>query len=197
MLNGINIFKRHTSWGMIAALCVSALSFQAEAAFISNGQSDYQIVLCQDAIPAEVTAAQELQSYLQKITDVKLPIVSEKTDKPAIFVGQSKETAQVFGGLDFSALRPDEILLKTSGDDLFLSGDRPRGTLYAVYELLEKEFGVRFWSYDATDVPQTKTLELPKLDIRYAPTLFYREAFYDMFMSNPAFNAQRHINGHW
>ena len=196
MLNELNIFKRHTSWGMIAALCVSALTFQAEAAFISNGQSDYQIVLCQDAIPAEVTAAQELQSYLQKITDVKLPIVSEKTDKPAIFVGQSKETAQVFGGLDFSALRPDEILLKTSGDDLFLSGDRPRGTLYAVYELLEKEFGVRFWSYDATDVPQTKTLELPKLDIRYAPTLFYREAYYDMFMINPAFNAQRHINGH-
>ncbi|MBO7524040.1 MAG: hypothetical protein J6T79_00890, partial [Verrucomicrobia bacterium] len=76
---------------MLAALCVSALTFQAEAAFISNGQSDYQIVLSQDAIPAEVTAAKELQSYLQKITDVKLPIVSEKSDKPAIFVGQSKE----------------------------------------------------------------------------------------------------------
>ncbi len=197
MLNGINIFKRHASWGMIAALCVSALTFQAEAAFISNGQSDYQIVLRQDAIPAEVTAAKELQTYLQKITDVKLPIVSEKSEKPAIFVGQSKEIAQAFGGLDFSTLRPDEILLKTSGDDLFLSGDRPRGTIYAVYELLEKEFGVRFWSYDATDIPQTKTLELPKLDIRYAPTLFYREAFYDMFMGNPAFNAQRHINGHW
>ena len=172
MLNGINILKRHASWGMIAASCISALSFQAEAAFISNGQSDYQIVLSQDAIPAEVTAAKELQSYLQKITDVKLPIVSEKSEKPTIFVGQSKEIAQAFGGLDFSTLKPDEILLKTSGDDLFLSGERPRGSLYAVYELLENEFGVHFWSYDATDIPQTKTLELPKLDTRYAPTLF-------------------------
>ena len=196
MLNGINILKRHASWGMIAAVCVSALSFQAEAAFISNGQSDYQIVLSQDAIPAEVTAAKELQSYLQKITDVRLPIVSGKSDKPSIFVGQSKEIAQAFGGLDFSTLKPDEILLKTSGDDLFLSGERPRGTLYAVYELLENEFGVRFWSYDATDVPQTKTLELPKLDTRYAPTLFYREAYYDIFMVDPAFNVQRRINGH-
>lgn len=177
-------------------LCLSGWALQSQAALIEQGRSDYQIVVSPDAIEAEVTAAHELQSYLSQITGVELPIVSEKTSAPAILVGQSPTVAQSLGGIDFTTLQSDEIILKTVGQDLVLSGERPRGSLYAVYELLETQWGVRFWSLDATDVPQAQTLELPQIDTRYAPTLFYREGYYDVLQNNPQFAVKARINGH-
>ncbi|MDD4455520.1 MAG: DUF4838 domain-containing protein [Candidatus Methanomethylophilaceae archaeon] len=180
-------------------LCCAAwalLALQAHAALIQEGKSDYQIVLSDGAISSEVTAAKELQNFLTQITGVTLPIVQEKGSKPSILVGQSPEVSQALGGLDFASLKSDEIILKTVGKDIILCGERPRGSLYAVYELLETEFGVRFWSLDATDVPQKTTLELPALDHRYAPTLFYREGYYDVLQHNPQFAVRARNNGH-
>ena len=180
-------------------LCCAAwalLALQSHAALIQEGKSDYQIVLSDGAISSEVTAAKELQNFLTQITGVTLPIVQEKGSVPSILVGQSPEVSQALGGLDFASLKSDEIILKTVGKDIILCGERPRGSLYAVYELLETEFGVRFWSLDATDVPQKKTLELPVLDHRYAPTLFYREGYYDVLQHNPQFAVRARNNGH-
>lgn len=181
-------------------LCCAAwalLALQAHAALIEEGESDYRIFLSGEATSSEATAAAELQSFLARITGVTLPIVHEKGSAPSILVGQSAEASDALGGLDFSAFKADEILLKTVGKDLVLTGERPRGTLYAVYELLEAEFGVRFWSPEATDVPEKKTLELPKVNHRYAPTLFYREGFYDMLQNNPQFSVRTRNNGHF
>lgn len=177
-------------------LILGGISSLEAATLISNGKSDYQIVLAKGAPLADVTAANELSNYLEQITGVTLPIVEEKTDKPVIWVGQSPAISQVLGGLNFSTLRDDEIILKTVGNDLVLSGDAPRGTLYSVYELLESEFNVHFWSFEVTEVPKATTLELPQLDIRYAPELFYREGYYDTLQRNPRFAVQRRINGH-
>lgn len=180
-------------------LCCAAwalLALQAHAALIQEGKSDYQIVLSDGAISSEVTAAKELQTFLSQITGVTLPIVQEKGSKPSILVGQSPEISQALGGLDFSGFKADEILLKTIGKDLIITGERPRGTLYAVYELLETEFGVRFWSLDAADVPRKTTLELPAIVHRYAPTLFYREGYYDVLQNNPQFAVRARNNGH-
>ena len=94
--------------------------------------------------------------------------------------GQSPETASALGIPDWKRLKPDEIRLKSAGGNLYLAGDRPRGTLYAVYELLEKEFGVRFWTADATHVPKREKLELPQIDLRYAPPFEVRAAGYDL-----------------
>ncbi len=156
-----------------------------------------KILVPEDAIPAEATAARELQAGLKKIFGAELPVVKGEAPGPAIRVGQSPETARLLGGLDFKTLKPDEIIIKTVGGNLILTGDRPRGSLYAVYEFLEREYGVRFWTAEAESWPTRKEFTLPQIDCRYAPPFKSREAFYDLIQKSPAFAAKMRSNGHF
>ncbi len=151
---------------MSKLLCLLAIL----AAVLSLGAAPAPtIVLEPDAIPAERTAAAELQTFLERIYGEKPPVAGQAASGPAIYVGQSAEAARALGVADWKQLKPDEIILKTVGDRLYLAGDRPRGSLYAVYELLEREYGVRFWGPDATQLPEAPPPGLPNVDIRYAP----------------------------
>ena len=134
-----------------------------------SGDGGPVIVLPPDAIPAERTAAQELQAFLEQVSGEKPPIAERADAGPAIHIGQSPEAARALGVSDWKQLKPDEIILKTVGNRLYLAGDRPRGSLYAVYELLERAYGVRFWSPAATRVPRASLQQLPRIDLRYAP----------------------------
>lgn len=70
-------------------------------------------------------------------------------------------------------------MLKTVPPHLVLTGAEgsKRGTLYAVYEFLEREVGVRWWTHTEEFVPQTPALAIRPLDIRYKPPFLYRETF--------------------
>ncbi len=61
---------------------------------------------------------------------------------------------------------------------LILAGDRPRGTLYAVYSFLEDTVGCRWWSSTASTIPQRPELIVPAQHVRYVPPLEYREVFW-------------------
>ena len=56
-----------------------AVEAKASAALTlaQNGQSDYVVTLANDAIPAEKTAASELQKYLKQGTGATLPIKAQ------------------------------------------------------------------------------------------------------------------------
>ncbi len=156
-----------------------------------------KILIPEDAIPAEAIAANELQAGLKKIFGVELPVVKGEAPAPAIRVGQSPKTARLLGNLDFETLKPDEIILKTVGGNLILTGDRPRGSLYAVYELLEREYGVRFWTAEAELWPTRNKFTLPQINYRYAPPFKSREAFYDLIHKSPVFAVKVRSNGHF
>ena len=159
-----------------------------------KAQENCPIILPSDAIPSEMTAAKELQNYLQKIFPQKFPIVrDESISSPAIRLGQSARNAELLGGLDFSTLKPDEIILKTQGKDLILTGERPRGTLYAVYEFLERAYGVRFWNPSITYYPRKKKFTIPQTDYRYAPIFRDRKTNYELARF-PEFSVRMRIN---
>jgi len=54
-----------------------------------------------------------------------------------------------------SALGEEEWVIRTIGNDLLLTGGRPRGTMYAVYEFLEDHVGCH-WLDRKTDVIPAK-----------------------------------------
>lgn len=149
----------------------------------------YVIVVSPDAIPAERNAALELQKHLGMLgKDFNIPIVSEPAaGKRSIFVGrQVRET-----------LKPDEIILSGSNGDLILTGDRPRGTLYAVYTYLEEYLGFRFWTASETHVPKTALKELPVPNLRYAPVFYYRDTNYIEAQRIPSLAVKFKLNGHF
>ena len=89
----------------------------------------------------EKLAAEEIQTYIEKISGAKLQIVNLKKDEkipdaPAILLG-SELAAKAGFGKEIHKLDKDGIFLKTSGNKLIISGKRARGTLYAAYDFLE------------------------------------------------------------
>ena len=90
-------------------------------------------------------AANELADYLAKLTGARFAVSEKPLDgMGAIWVGDPKGPAK----RDFEEL---EIAVR-DGRTLVLDGDGPRGTLYAVYEMLE-DFGVGFYTWDWDYLP--------------------------------------------
>ena len=159
---------------------------------VVNGGSDYSIVVGEDAIAAEKTAAVELQRFIEEVGGVALPICSSTTGN-GIYVGPSG-----FLDVDYGQLRPDEIIIKSQNKNLFLSGARPRGSLYAVYTFLEDYIGIRWWTADVSHIPTLENITIPQLDVQYAPPFAVREAFYSgVVYGKPPFAARSRFNGHF
>ena len=183
------------------ALTISGLLFAVNvpakpAVIIRNGRSDYQIVTPEAKSSAIEYAAKELQGFIQQMTGVQLPVVSEKDAgrKPAFLLGPCIRSRKA-GLIDQAAqLREDGVLIKTVGKDIALLGRNERGNLYSVYVLLERFLGVRFLAWDCTVVPKQTELRLPELDYSYSPPFMYRETLY--FNSFPKeIAARQRLNG--
>ncbi len=154
---------------------------------VENGQSRYRIVIAADAIASERYAAEELQRYIERISDARLPIVTdnESTTDYEIRLGASP----------LAPRHPDGFTLLTDHRRLLIAGGRPRGTLYGVYALLEEKFGVRWFAPDCEVVPKQARLVVPSLDETQTPPLEYREVYWSEMLHNADFAARHRLNG--
>ena len=140
----------------LTALLVILATCAAMAApvFTLSKAKPLQIATSQGATPAEKTAATELRDYIQKLCGAECKITNEKdVHAPAIYLGWTEAARKAVG--DLSKLGDEEWVIRTVNGSLILTGGRPRGTLYAVYEFLES-LGV-VW-------PDVTTEHVPSMD---------------------------------
>lgn len=164
-----------------------------------NGVAQLPIVLAEDAIPAEKTAALELQKYLHQVTGAEFPVreaAAVKPTAPQILVGAGHRVKNILPGQDWEALGQDGIVIKTVQNKLILAGGRPRGALYAVYQFLEDSVGCHWWTPTESTVPRKSTLELPLQNTVYIPPFDYRENFITAAEVSPVFATTLRENGH-
>jgi hypothetical protein len=167
-------FKVSVALLFVITTTTSAIKAEAIKA-AEGGKAMVPIVVKSDAASqAEHTAAKELADYLKKISGAEFAVVEEKDFKgnSAIYVGWTEFAKN--HGIDAASLGIEESVLKTVDGSLILTGGRPRGTLYAVYELLEKHLGVRWYTPTVENVPSQQTLMLPPLDRRVKPYFNWR-----------------------
>ena len=142
-------------------------------AVIEDGQSGYVIVRGQNAIPAEITAAEKLQGFLEEIGGALLPIVTDDTAPQAkeIVVGDTNRFA-----VDYALLGEEGFVLKSEGDKIIIAGGKPRGTLYGVFDFLEKFAGCHWYGKDKKVIPALRTVEVPaQIDELEVPAFEYRQ----------------------
>jgi hypothetical protein len=168
----------------------------ADHTIVANRKSTYRIVVPAHASPEVSYAAGELQRFLEQMTKVKLPIVTDDQpgDAPAFMIGPTKKAVLEKLPDMAGALKEDGLIIRNIGDDIMLVGQNARGNLYAVYVLLEKFMGVRFLAHDCTVVPQVSELKLPNIHYSHASPFMYRETYYfDSFPKEIA--ARQRLNG--
>jgi hypothetical protein len=135
-------------------------------ALVENGESRSTIILSQSATEQEQKAAQELKDYIKQISEVELPVVSNSigVDGIKIYIGSAApdlDTAKA--AIRAEGDEPDSFRLHVEEGAINLVGldDRDKGSLYAVYELLE-QIGVRWFMPGdiGTVVPELETIEV-------------------------------------
>ena len=183
----------------VAALAAASGQAYADITLVIDGTSQHTIVIAPDCSPSERYAAEELQTFLEQISDARLPISTEPVAGPAVFVGDSDALDALSLHLDFPALGDEGLVVKTVGQHLVLAGGRKRGTLYAVYEFLDKHLGCRWYTSGGqtpavSRIPRQTTIVIPWLDETKIPALEYRSAWYaEAFDGDWA--ARNHLNG--
>jgi hypothetical protein len=178
-----------------ACLGAACLAAPAETLPLAAGsRTPYVITLAADATAPERTAAAELATYLRSITAAEFAIVTpeQAAGKAVIAVGPGAAGTRL--GLDLDALGPEEWLVRSLGQDLYLVGGRPRGTLYAAYHFLEDVLGVHWWTPWEETVPSRPTLTLEPLDRRGQPTFRYRDIYMVYGEDGGRFAARNRLN---
>jgi hypothetical protein len=142
------------------------------------GKTEYVIVSAAAPTAAEIYAVQELAAYLGRVTGATFNVLPESGSLPAaprLYVGQTAFAAA--RGIDLAALGDEEWVIRTVGADLLIAGGRPRGTLYGVYDFLERQVGCHWLDEDTEVVPAMPTLELPALKRRAQPAFWMRSIY--------------------
>lgn len=140
---------------------------------VESGQPKSTIVIPVVASPTVNKAANELRVYLEKMSGARIPIVNEggPINGTRIDVGATQMNRSQLPA-DF-ANAPERIWIKTSGQNLSVCGGGDRGTLFAVYRLLE-ELGCRWWTPDIEFVPHQSRISVEQLAIDTRPAFMWR-----------------------
>ena len=149
-------------WGL-------TFSTQAKDYFFKDGKTDWKIYLPKNSGITEKFAAHELKTMLKKIGNADFKIITGGNipSKSTVVIGPSGTAAP-------SEL--DSFSIETRNGNLYLQGNRPRATLYAVYSFLQKELGAR-WFWIGADGEYFKPLtkwQLPKLNRKETAAFQYR-----------------------
>ena len=159
-----------------------------------DGKSEYVIVRSFNAHPAEMTAAEEIQRYIKKISGADITV---KTDIDAvegkkIVIGRT--VLYDDSTVDYDGLGSDGFIIRCIDCDLLIAGGKPRGTLYGVYTFLEEYAGCRFYLEDFEKVPENKTISVPYIvEDRQIPKFIFRDDAWKAYVGT-WISAKRKIN---
>ncbi len=166
---------------ILLTLAASSGKAQAETlTLISEMSSKYVLYLPDPSDEGLSFAVTELQRYLNEMSGIQLPIISDR--QPAQVIGVGKAAALALG-LDISDYTNHEegFVKSVQPGRIVLAGNSRRATLYAIYSFLE-DLGCRWYApnfefYGSSTgefVPRESLLELEIGQTVKSPTFSYR-----------------------
>lgn len=181
--------RRLYSLALTLAVVLIALPAAAQVTLVQDGQATAAIVTADNPTPTTQYAAEELARHIEKATGVALEILPESAIPDGlhtrVYLGDTV-TGQHYG-IDTEHLSREACILRSVGNDLFIAGhdaggdplsthNPDAGTLFGVYEVLERYLGVRWlWPEDlGTYIPATDTVQFWAVNETNAPALNFR-----------------------
>ena len=160
-------------------ILISTLSFAFT--ITKNGVGTATVITKPNASAEELYAQNEFIKYVEAISGAKLSL--KGTEKNKIYI-ETKDT-----------LKPQEISIYCKGNNLYIAGGKDTGIIYAVYEFLEKYFGVMFLAQDDEYIPQNPSMEVGNISYKYKSPFFDREVLFLGVVLNKEFAIKMRNNG--
>ncbi|QDU96994.1 DUF4838 domain-containing protein [Lignipirellula cremea] len=166
---------------LVLALCCLGASPVAAATLVRDGKPQGEFVLADPPAPAEQYAVDDVCHWIEQITGAQVPVLTTASEQKnvKVFVGAS------FAGEFVDDLKKlagnDGFAVRRRGENVYVFGSRPRGTLYGLYSLLEKntdlifarpheEFGTVFGKTPNLELTETDFIDIPVfLNRRFGP----------------------------
>ena len=160
-------------------------SSAAEFVIASSGHAKAVISLPANPSVSLSYAAKELSSYLERMTGATFAIRTDEKKAPVIRLGEP-----------YSGGKPEEIRIYLKDPKtLVVTGEGPRGPLYAVYELLER-LGCGFWSPINETIPKRPDLAVPgDISVTDAPAFEVRDPHGESAIYSSAWKVKIRVNG--
>lgn len=176
------------------ALTVSSISF-GESPIPVKSLGSWTIVVAPDAIASEKYAAEEFRDLLKKATGMELAVSdSPRQATGNVFIGDGESFRKSSLAFGIEDLGEEGLHIRITPASIAIVGGRPRGTLYGVYEFMERYLGVRFLTRDHTHFPSPSIAELPCEDHIYRPIFEFRWSYYKENSDAPDFAARMRVN---
>lgn len=131
-----------------------------EMVIVEDGNSDYFIVTSENPDECIKTAANELQTYIEKVSGAELEIITEgklSENGKAILIGETQLEKEIID-IDRSSIKADGFRLYSDGKYFVIAGADSRGTLYGVYTFLEDYLGIRWFTPTLEVVPENEDI---------------------------------------
>ena len=158
---------------------------RTEYTLFSDGKSDYRISLADNASESEKFAANELQHWLREISGAELPIASfdARFTGPQILLGITPPSSSVsgnFGSANESVVTASDESFNyyNIGPNIYITGGKQRGTMYGVFDFLERELGCRWYTPSVSITPKRDTYKFVWMDHTENPGVRVRNNFY-------------------
>ena len=158
----------------------------------------FEVVLPERPAPFEEAAADELRRHL--LAMLGLPPVNRwdhaiPAERKIISLCINCRKREQAAGLNAQTLAPSaESFYLTPGENtFFIIGGGARGTLYGVYELLDR-LGCRWFTPEVTHIPRRQDLDLPDEPVSGQPAFEYRDILcWDI--ADPLWVVRNRLNG--
>lgn len=171
---------------LLAFLLTLSVASGEDLVVVKEGMPVSTVVIGKQATPLEKHACEEFIKYVYRMSGAKLPVVTETEPlgKNLIVIGRADTNPIVSqliaqGKINVDAETPglDGFIIKTERIDnrniLILSGSMDRGTLYAVYHLLEHYIGVGFFE-NGDQIPEVSAIRLANINYVHRPRFSLR-----------------------
>ena len=158
---------------------------------VKNNLSQTAIVIPDPPLPVHRYAAKELQYHIQKASGAVVAVIEESklNEQPLpprlIYLGSCLQTKKE--GIDTSKLSANSFIIKTLANNLFIAGDDSSGTvlgndlthsgtLFGVYEFLEKQLHIKWlWPGELGEIiPPTNDIVVKSWDQTTKPKLIFK-----------------------
>ena len=162
----------------------AALPLAAELKLAENGRTAYVIVPPENPSKIESQAVEDLALYLKRSTGAEFK-VDAHGHSPRIVLGRRAPG-------DGKVLKLRERRIRSCGDDLYIYGGGTYGTVFAVYDFLDRFVGCRWLSMWGDEyVPAHPVLTLGDIDYAFFPSIAACSAgsYWSLFEENPGIRA--------
>lgn len=143
----------------------------SEIDLVKDGKTEYSILLPEEAEEYEQTAADELRTFFEMATGILLEVNTDagqvSTSDHVFSLGNTKLKTQE--KIDTDSLDRHGFVLKTVDNAVIIAGQDGRGTVYGVYEFLERQFNYHYYTGDEIAIDKTTNSKLIDVDVTDAP----------------------------